>query len=64
VHALALALPLADDGVALDALLDRDVARPDVAVLAVVLAVDVRVRLRQRPWRRREEVGARNSAGD
>src|SRR5439155_13976853 len=48
MHAFALALALADDGVALDALVDRHVARADVAVLAMILAVDVRVRLRQR----------------
>src|SRR5262249_17262267 len=62
VHALTLALALGGRLMALEALVLRDVARADVAVLAVVLAVDVRVGLRQRARRRGEEVGARNRA--
>ncbi|HEY1584242.1 MAG TPA: hypothetical protein VGH63_01070 [Polyangia bacterium] len=57
VDALALALPLADGLVALEALVDGDIARADVAVLAMILAVDVVVLLGQRPRRRVEEIG-------
>src|SRR6185437_10959378 len=64
VYALPLALALGDRLVALQALVDVDVARADVTVLAVVLAVDVGVRLRERSGRRGEEVGAGDGRRD
>src|SRR6185369_16352592 len=59
VDADVLALPLADDLVTGNALVVGEVARADVAVLAMVLVVNRGVRLRQRPGARREKIGPR-----
>jgi hypothetical protein len=57
VDADPIALPLGDRLVAGQALVARQIARADVTVLAVILAVDVGVRLGERPGARREKIG-------
>jgi hypothetical protein len=60
VQALPVALPLGDVLVAREALVVREGAQADVAVLAVIGPVDVGMRLGERPRARGEEVGARS----
>ena len=61
MQALAIFLPLGDGLVAGEALLLRQLARADMAVLAMIFVVDLRVRLGKRPRARREKVGMRDA---